>query len=72
MPKTKGRRLKVLLSFEWPRRLLSKKRAGILVKDETFTITKEGQFTASKLQDLVARKYIKQLPKKNRNKKGRK
>jgi hypothetical protein len=77
MPKVKrkknkalGKRFKVLVSFEWARKSLPKSREGILVAGETFTITREWKFTVDKLDELVAREYLRQLPRKQ--KKGKK
>jgi hypothetical protein len=50
------------MSFEYPRRLLPKSRLGILVKGETFTVTKEWQFAVSPFKRLLAKGYLKELP----------
>ena len=67
--KTIGKRFKVLMSFEWPRRCLPKIREGILVSDETFTITREWKFTLEQLDRLVTKGYLKKLPSKKEKKK---
>ena len=70
--KTLGLRIKILMSFEWPKRLLPKRKYGILVSGETFTIQKEGSFTVRQLKKLIKKGYIKLVPKKTNTRKKRK
>ena len=70
--KTVGKHLKVLMSFEWPRKFLPKNKEGILVAGETFTITREWKFTMEQLDRLVTKGYLKELsPEKQRKGKKR-
>jgi hypothetical protein len=69
--KTLGKRFKVLMSFDWPRKFLPKSKEGILVAGETFTIAREWKFTVEQLDRLVTKGYLKELPPKKKKGKRR-